>query len=209
MSKSSLAMAVENPEDFAPANAERHIKVMDAVIYCIKQYGLKKTTMDDIAEASGVSRITLYREYGNRNNLLAGVFAYRAEKFHRRIKSEMDEYDNISDALEDYFVATCKGAMIDRSIREMVGSRKVYKDVLGRAHSPIREAIAKIWQPLLDKLLAKDVEISKLKPEELIDWIIITQTFLVEISLEADYREEQIRKLVKQFIAPAFLFRGK
>ena len=186
---------------------DRHLTVMDAVIYCIKQYGVKKTTMDDIAKASGVSRITLYRDYGNRNNLLSGVYAYRAQKFHNKIKSDMTQYTSIGDALEDYFVATCKAALIDRSIREMVASRKVYSDVLGTAsaHSPIRDAIADIWNPLLDGLLVENATAKTIDRAEVIDWIIITQTYLVEISIEASYTTEQIRKLVAQFVSPAFL----
>lgn len=55
---------------------ERACKIAAAGYAVISQYGIRRATMTDVAEAAGVSRQTVYNVFPNREALLAGVVRY-------------------------------------------------------------------------------------------------------------------------------------
>ena len=61
-------------------------RVLEAAEAQFSEFGLGRTSMDRVAEAAGVSRITVYRRFANRDALFAAVVA----RAFRRFLSEFD-----------------------------------------------------------------------------------------------------------------------
>ncbi len=55
---------------------DRACRIAQAGYEVISKYGLRRATMNDIAEAAGVSRQTVYNIFPNREELLGGVVRY-------------------------------------------------------------------------------------------------------------------------------------
>ena len=53
-------------------------KILGAALGCFKQYGFKRTSMDDIAKAADISRPAIYNLFKNKTD----VFRSLSEKFH-------------------------------------------------------------------------------------------------------------------------------
>lgn len=61
-------------------------RVLEGALVCIGRYGMAKTTVDDVARASGVSRATIYRYFpGGRDQVVADVVAWEVGRFFRRL----------------------------------------------------------------------------------------------------------------------------
>ena len=59
---------------------------MEGALACIGRYGMAKTTVDDVARASGVSRATIYRYFpGGRDQVVADVVAWEVGRFFARL----------------------------------------------------------------------------------------------------------------------------
>jgi AcrR family transcriptional regulator len=59
---------------------------MEGALACIGRYGMAKTTVDDVARASGVSRATIYRYFpGGRDQVVADVVAWEMGRFFHRL----------------------------------------------------------------------------------------------------------------------------
>ncbi|MBV8160427.1 MAG: TetR/AcrR family transcriptional regulator [Acidimicrobiia bacterium] len=57
-------------------------RILEAGFACVARYGLAKTTVEDVARASGLSRATLYRYFpGGRDQLLRDVIAWETGRF--------------------------------------------------------------------------------------------------------------------------------
>lgn len=83
-------------------------RVVDAALACIARFGPSKTTLDDIARESGVSRATIYRAFpGGRDTLFDAVLAAEVERLFAALHSELEGTDD----LEDLVVAGFGGAM--------------------------------------------------------------------------------------------------
>lgn len=93
------------PETDTGSTEER---VMHAALSCIARFGLSKTTLDDIARESGVSRATIYRAFpGGRDTLFDAVLTAEIQRFFEELRVDLDPCEE----LEDLLVAGFGGAM--------------------------------------------------------------------------------------------------
>lgn len=65
----------------APSGAaEARERLVDAAEACIDRLGLAKTTLEDVAAEANVSRATIYRYFGGRDELVLGVLLRELER---------------------------------------------------------------------------------------------------------------------------------
>ncbi len=75
-------------------------RVHAATLGCIARFGLSKSTLDDIARESGVSRATIYRTFpGGREVLLQSVLMAEISRFFEELASVLTELDEFEDLL--------------------------------------------------------------------------------------------------------------
>lgn len=72
-------------------------RIVDAALECFRQYGVSKTTVEDVAAETGCSRATLYRYFPGKRALIDGVV--HAEV--RRVATELDDVLGDAATLED------------------------------------------------------------------------------------------------------------
>ena len=69
-------------------------RVLDASLKCFKQYGFKRTSMEDIASASGISRPALYLLFKNKTD----IFRSLSQAFHAKtLQAAQQELDTDKD----------------------------------------------------------------------------------------------------------------
>ena len=78
-------------------------KIISAAYDSFIRYGVKRTTMGDVAQAAGVSRPTLYASYPNKEELLGGVIRQRYTDLIRKIRTQAKEAASIDVKLDIYF----------------------------------------------------------------------------------------------------------
>ena len=73
--------------------------IVDAATRCFEQYGPQRTSMDDIAEAAGISRKTLYRVFDDRPKLIQAVLLSRWAKVAKKMKTRIAKATCFEEAL--------------------------------------------------------------------------------------------------------------
>jgi AcrR family transcriptional regulator len=74
---------------------------MEGGLACIGRYGMAKTTVDDVARASGVSRATIYRYFpGGRDQVVADVVAWEVGRFFQRLGEAVAGYPDLASLVE-------------------------------------------------------------------------------------------------------------
>lgn len=80
-------------------------RVLEGALVCIGRYGLARTTVDDVASASGVSRATIYRHFpGGREQLVADTVAWETSRFFARLGQAVAGAPDLCVLLEDALV---------------------------------------------------------------------------------------------------------
>jgi len=77
--------------------------VIQAAIEVFSQYGVKKTSMSDIAERAGVSRQTLYVNFKNKDEMLAAAMQGVIGGIYENLESQWGSCDSVEEKLTAYF----------------------------------------------------------------------------------------------------------
>ena len=73
-------------------------RVIDAVLTCVGQWGVAKTTADDVARAAGISRATLYRVFpGGKEVLFEAAVRRELARFFDAVSDRLDHAASLED----------------------------------------------------------------------------------------------------------------
>jgi AcrR family transcriptional regulator len=76
------------------------IHLTDAALECIAAYGVRKTSLSDVADRAGVSRSTVYRVFGDKDGLMRAVAASEMTHFLDQLDQAVPWDAPLSEALE-------------------------------------------------------------------------------------------------------------
>ena len=83
----------------APDQGASVQKILDGALRAIASLGMRRLSMSDISDTSGVSRGTLYRYFGSKDAVLAAVSEYICSSFERGIAEASED---IQDPMERF-----------------------------------------------------------------------------------------------------------
>ena len=141
-----------------PGHAESDVasRVLDAVELCCERFGVSKVTIDDVAEASGVSRATIYRLFpGGRDVLFEALRVRRLTEFFDVLTAQTVDVDNFEDLVVGLVVVATRELRGDDHLALMLASEPgetLTQFTVGGLPRIIRVATAYL-QPLLTPYL--------------------------------------------------------
>lgn len=74
-------------------------RVLDATESLLRQYGLARWSVDDVATVAGIGRTSVYRRFPSRDDLVAGVLARELRRTIAAIGTAVAAHDSIEDRL--------------------------------------------------------------------------------------------------------------
>ncbi len=81
----------------------REEKIIKAAIAVFVRYGVKRTTMNDIANEAGLVRQTLYTVYANKEEVMRAAIRWHADHALATIEAECADVDALGDQLDIVF----------------------------------------------------------------------------------------------------------
>ncbi|WP_067688301.1 TetR/AcrR family transcriptional regulator [Nocardia jejuensis] len=100
-------------------------KVLDAALMAFLDFGIKRTSMVEVARRGGLSLATLYRRYAGKNDLIAAVGLRQARQFiadaDAAVQRQVDSDASAQDQIVALFVAFNEGLrgnkLLDRLLK--------------------------------------------------------------------------------------------
>lgn len=131
---------------------EKEKKIIESAIDVINRYGVKRTTMNDIADAAKISRQTLYSSYSNKNELLRAIICYKTDNCLSDIKACVCEDDCLGNKIDILFehLALKHRETLDASPDAadiIIGFNEAAKDELAVAGTRVRKEIEVLLEP--------------------------------------------------------------
>lgn len=146
-------------------------QIIEAAIGVISRYGVKRTTMSDVAAEANIVRQTLYNLYANKEDLLRAMMRHIGEQSVASIRTETEEADGLEAKLDIFFLHFVIKPF------EWLQSSPDAKDIIDGFNDAARDELAKSYENhrvVLQELLApyKDrIERTGLKLPALADMI--------------------------------------
>lgn len=88
------AQTSDNPDD----------GLLDAAAELMTRYGLRRWSMDDVAEVAGVGRATLYRRFPSRDDLVHATIAREAHRFFSEVAAAVASMDGVVEKVVEGFL---------------------------------------------------------------------------------------------------------
>lgn len=173
-------------------------RVIEAAIRCLDQLGLDKTTVDDIARESSISRATLYRRFGSKEAIFAAALQQQSRPFESEATAILTGPGSLAERVEHLLVwaviETPENVMLKRLLNQ--GQPQSGIQIF---NSVFRDKVSSILQPVVRAARLNGDLAADLEPEFLVDWLIRE---LLMIKMAAPWKEADLRKHVRHFIKP-------
>ena len=110
-------------------------QTLEAVKELLTRHGIRRTSMNDIAEAAGVSRQTLYSRFESKEGILRAVIFYSTDQTIGSVKDEWLSCKSVADKLDVFF----RHAII--TTYELMETMPDAADLFAAEHPMVSEAI--------------------------------------------------------------------
>ncbi|KAA3633667.1 MAG: TetR/AcrR family transcriptional regulator [Bacteroidetes bacterium] len=169
-----------------------------------RQYGLKKTTMDEIAAATGKAKATLYHYFRSKEEVFEAMLDREMKHLRKSVKEKVDAQKGVFKKVETYLNEFFKGIFERANLYRLVSS-----DVLnGQKSKAYFKEFFTFEKRYFKRLLEDGLDAGELKsiPREEMDWfaeMFLTGFFgIMKHSIEYDTQltPDHFKKAIDRFV---------
>jgi len=125
-----------------PAPGPRHDSICTAAAKVVYQYGYRKTSMEAIAAAAGVSRQTLYLQYRNKEALFHAVLEHVTTQMLREVRAIAEQpRKSTARTLLAIFESLCRDTLEQTSRANRVEVLEVARSQEGALYNRVQNAL--------------------------------------------------------------------
>jgi AcrR family transcriptional regulator len=137
-------------------------RILDAAIDQFALRGIRRTSVDDVATAARVGRVTVYRRFATKDALVRAAWIRHLRRIHARLSAETEGLVEPIEGVIEWFALGVHALRDDPLFRRLVASdRETVLPYLSVDAAPIHAATTSIVlkaQPQLRSLLESDAE---------------------------------------------------
>lgn len=82
---------------------QTELDILNATIGAVSQYGIRRTSMSDIADRAGVSRQTVYNSFGNKDEIYHAAIMHMGALWEEKARKGLAKTQSLSDQLDVLF----------------------------------------------------------------------------------------------------------
>ncbi len=178
-------------------------QIIEAAAKCFERYGPQRTSMDDIAEAAGISRKTLYRVFNDRPKLIQAILQSRWAKIANKIQNRIARATCFEEALLEGSVTAVSAAQSDKLTNDIIHKATDHnlEQFLLRGNERVYKGNQDIWLTAIEGGRQEGVVKQNLSDDRIIEIIASMHALLV---MRDDSPAKQ-REFLKDVLLPAIL----
>jgi len=180
------------------SNGQLGDPILDAAARCISRKNFDNTSLEEVAAEAGVSRTTLYRRFGNRENLFAALLAAHSAPFQEWSATILSGAGTVAERIETVFVQAVlevqRVGWLDSSIRSghsPLAARLMIKSFARNKGEGIGLAVS--------TLMRGHENDGDITTDEVLKWM---GGQMIELASAANWDVKRLRDRVRFFIVP-------
>lgn len=185
--------------------------ILTAALGRFREFGIRRTTMEDIARTVGISRMSIYRRFPDRDALVKAVVLGEARAFFSRFEAAVDACETTDDLLAEGFAFALAHSRAHPLIKRLLGSDPEFLlPYLTTGAGPIITAATEF----LAGRLSREVEEGRLGPVDLglaaeLLVRLVHSFLLLPESVAALDTDADARRFARLHLAPALRGAGE
>jgi AcrR family transcriptional regulator len=179
-------------------------RLLNAAEVCFERFGLRRTTIDDVAREAKVSRSTVYRYFDGRGDLIVAAYLRESDAVNDKLKALLDKPGPFE---ERFLKATMRSIEAIRSGKYLPlmltpeGAMLASKAVT--ASSAFYEATRQTMGPYLEAAQANGEVRKDLDLDDFNEWMLRIIFSFAMIDSPAKRDPKHIKDLLTTFLLPA------
>lgn len=179
-------------------------RILRAAYDCFEQYGIAKTTIENIASRAKVSRPTVYKYYPSKDAILDEISVRETWKVNSEVRRRLVRSDDFADFLADTLLLVVRLANENIYIRRMVESIEFQQAVISPS-SLMQQLQQTWWANLFEQAVARGDIATDLAIDEIIYWLARAQSMLMLQVASPMLDDAQQRRFIRRFIVQPLL----
>ncbi|MCB0536239.1 MAG: TetR/AcrR family transcriptional regulator [Bacteroidetes bacterium] len=152
--------------------------IIDAAKKLMQQYGLSKTTMEDIAKAAGKGKSTLYHYFKSKDEIFDHVINQEMDDFFQTVKTAVSKQVDASEMLKAYIITKIKTLKTKVNLYRFAFETDLHPDAINDLFIKLKNRYDNEEKKLIGSILKSGID-SKLYRAEIQDDIDILSELLV------------------------------
>ena len=120
-----LAPILQDALDGAPVASSDDpttARILAAALGQFEDFGIRRTTMEDVARRARVSRVTVYRRFPQKERLVEAVILGEAHRFFAELETAVARLDSVEDRIVEAFAHTLAAAREQRLLERLLST---------------------------------------------------------------------------------------
>lgn len=196
---------VAGPRESAHVEATRE-QLLVAAEACFARFGILKTTMVDIAKATGVSRPTVYRYFDDRDAIILAVIVRRSHKLVRHARAFIEAQPTFADKVVEGLIYLVDHGRRDEIVRLLVTPEhmELAAAIVGASEAAVG-ATAALWDPIFAEAQERGDMPADIDRADACAWLTYVQLILIgRIDVVPDEPAVH-RSMLRNFVLPALI----
>jgi AcrR family transcriptional regulator len=202
-----MALVAETPRNNRYAQDPRlRREIFKASVRCFNRFGLRRATMDDVAEEAGVSRKTVYNYFDNKSVLVAEFLYDEGRRLNARAAKQIDFDLPPAELLVEAEMASLTSSRKSPHVDMLCNPDAITVTAELVNHSErLAEIQREYWQPIFARLEQCGALVPGLDFAEAVTWI--TFIHFVLVANPATFRGDPAftRRLLHRYLIPSIL----
>ena len=179
-------------------------RILRAAYDCFEQYGIAKTTIENIASRAKVSRPTVYKYYPSKDAILDEISVRETWRVNSEVRRRLVRSDDFADFLADTLLLVIRLANENIYIRRMVESIEFQESVISPS-SLMQQLQRTWWTNLFEQARARGEIAADLEIDEIIYWLARAQAMLMLQVASPQIDDAEKRRFIRRFIVQPLL----
>jgi AcrR family transcriptional regulator len=181
-------------------------RLLDSAAACFERVGVLKTTVEDVATHACVSRATVYRYFGGRDELILGVLLRELSRLNGRIEEVIRAQPTIEDAIVESILASMDQIRADENLALLVAPESAGQTsaVAGRSEALFARHEAFLG-PLLQQAAESGVLRRRLDVKAAAEFVLRSVISLLTMSGGRQRSRDEEREFIRSFVARPLL----
>jgi AcrR family transcriptional regulator len=189
-----------------PAAAAFNERWLDAAESCYTRFGPAKTTVEDVAQAAGVSRATLYRHFKSRDELLVAVIVREAGRLAAEAEVYIRRFDDVGSWIVEGMLL-CLREIPRRPLLAMLFAPEEVGPAsrLVLTSERLLEIGADFLRPMFEAARGRGLLRESVQIELLMEWVLRILMSYLTVPSHLARSDAELRHLLRVMILPAVL----
>lgn len=191
-------------DDVAEAMPTRD-RIVSAAERCFAQYGVGKTTVEDVSAVAGTSRATVYRVFpGGRDEIILAALLSSAQEFLPQIPHRLRTARSTGDAIVELIVSAVSWVRAE-PWRESLLSTPLSRAITTADTAASYALCAAFIEPYFTQARQAGLVRPQVNLDDAVEYVVRMIHSLLVLPGHHDRTDAQLRRYIRNFVVPALL----